>query len=84
MKKNEATWIPIQPTAMSKAGFGFTAANGTKMLNYAGMVLTGETEKKEWVRMNVQVTDTQKNSASFPKTVEVDNNIIWSKNKDVI
>jgi len=81
MKKNEATWIPLKPTAMSKAGIGFTAANGTKMPNYGGRMLTGETEKKEGVRMNVQVTDTQKNLASFPKMVEEGNDIILSKKK---
>ena len=38
-------------------------------------------EKKEGVRMNVQVTDTQKNLASFPKMVEEGNDIILSKKK---
>jgi len=30
MKRIEATWIPLKPTAMPKAGFGLTVANGAE------------------------------------------------------
>ena len=65
MKKDEAEWVPLKPTAVSKAGIGFTVANGTKIRSYGGRMLPWETARKEGFKMNVQETDAQENSAKF-------------------
>jgi len=66
---------------MSRAGIGFTAANGSKMRSYGARMLTGETNEKGSFKMNVQATDVQKNLASFPKMVGEGNEIMLSKKR---
>ena len=38
LTKKAAEAFPVKPTAMSKAGVGFTAANGTPIKNYGARV----------------------------------------------
>ena len=69
----------VKPTAASKAGFGFRAANGTPSKIYGERKLTGVTEGGEAFQMNCQVTDVKKNLASFVKMVNEGNDIVMSK-----
>lgn len=40
IRKDEAEWIPLMPTTMSKAGLGFTAANRFKLPTACGLPAT--------------------------------------------
>ena len=79
MTKDAANWIPIMPTKMSKNGINFSAANGTIIKNYGGRKLNGITEDSQSIKMNVNVTETKRNLASFPKIVEEGNEVFLSK-----
>ena len=69
----------VKPTAASKAGFGFRAANGTPIKIFGERKLNGVTEGGDAFKMNCQVTDVKKNLASFVKMVNEGNDIVMSK-----
>ena len=69
----------VQPTAASKAGFGFRAANGTPIKIFGERKLNGVTDGGDAFKMNCQVTDVKKNLASFVKMVNEGNDIVMSK-----
>jgi len=77
--KDTARAFKTVETVMSKAGIGFTAANGTRINNYGAKKLNGVTQQGNGFNMKVQVTDAQRNLASFPKMVEEGNEIFLSK-----
>ena len=81
LTKKAAEAFPVKPTAMSKAGVGFTAANGTPIRNYGARELKGVTVNNNAFSMTGQVTDVNKNLASFPKMVEQGLDIVLSKSK---
>jgi len=69
----------VKPTAASKAGFGFRAANGTPIKIFGERKLNGVTDGGDAFKMNCQVTDVKKNLASFVKMVNEGNDIVMSK-----
>ena len=81
LTKKAAEAFPVKQTAMSKAGVGFTAANGTPIRNYGARELKGVTVNNNAFSMTGQVTDVNKNLASFPKMVEQGLDIVLSKSK---
>jgi len=82
IKKDEVHWFPLEEKVMSKAGMGFTAANGLEFRKYGGRLLSGRTENKEGFNMSVQVIDARNNLASFTKMEEEGNDIMSFKKKD--
>ena len=76
--KDTAKAFKTVETPMSKAGIGFTAANGTRINNYGAKKLNGVTQP-DGFNMKVQVTDAKRNLASFPKMVEEGNDVFLSK-----
>ena len=79
--KETGSAFQVKPTSMSKRGIGFRAANNTVIKNFGVRALEGELEKGERFQMRCQVTDVNKNLASFPKMVEEGNDILLSKKK---
>ena len=79
IKKDTALASKTMETPMSKAGIGFTAANGSKINNYGAKKLQGVTNEGDGFNMQVQVTDAQRNLASFPKMVEEGSDEFLSK-----
>ena len=77
--KDAAKAFKVSETAMSKAGIGFIAANGTKIKNYGIKKLNGVTNEGNGFNMRCQVTDAKRNLASLPKMVEEGNDIFLSK-----
>ena len=69
----------IHPTPMSKAGIGFTAANGSRIKNLGAKKLKGVTGQWDPFNMQVNVTDAKKNLASFPQMEEEGNDVFLSK-----
>ena len=66
----------VKPTAASKAGLGFRAANGTPIKIFGERKLHGVTDGGDAFKMNCQVTDVKKNLASFVKMVNEGNDTV--------
>ena len=77
--KEAAQAFELKETAMSKAGIGFTAAHGSKIVELGQRHIKGVTDDSKGFRMNCHVTDVKKNLASFPKMVEEGINVFLSK-----
>ena len=69
----------VKPTAASKAGLRFRAANGTPIKIFGERKLNGVTDGGDEFKMSCQVTDVKKNLASFVKMVNEGNDIVMSK-----
>jgi hypothetical protein len=63
---------------MSKAGIGFSAANGTPISNYGSKHLNGITENNLKFNMQANVTDVNKNLASIPKILKEGSDVFLS------
>ena len=72
IRKDTAQGFKVHPNEMSKRGLGFTSASNGKITNFGTRKLDGfiDEKLKQKFRMDVQVTDANKNLASFGKMVE--------------
>ena len=74
--KGAASMFPINPTEASKAGRGFTAANGTAIKNYGERVIRGVEEGGINVKLPIQVADVQKILVSVDQMNEMGNQVV--------
>ena len=79
VSKDTAKAFKVHPTIASKAGINFRAANGGVIKNFGQKQLYGFTNENDEFRTNVQVTDAQRNLASFGKMVKQGNDVILSE-----
>jgi hypothetical protein len=76
--KSDAKAFKLHESQMSKAGIGFSAANGTPISNYGSKHLNGITENNLKFNMQANVTDVNKNLASIPKILKEGSDVFLS------
>ena len=79
VSEDTAKAFKVHPTIASKAGINFRAANGGVIKNFGQRQLYGFTNENDEFKMNVQVTDAERNLASFGKMVKQGNDVILSE-----
>ena len=75
--KNEANSVEITPTAASKAGLCYRAANGTKFQNYGEKRIEATTSEGHQMGLTPQVADVKRNLGSVVKMMDAGNKVVF-------
>lgn len=77
--KKELGFLPIEPTAVSKAGMCYRGASGDKIDSFGMRSINGVTSTGTRAKIEIQVADIRRGLASIPRMVDEDNDVAFSK-----